>query len=42
MSAITDIVMVQNFEVLSEKFNAVRICISENYIQKCITKLYND
>jgi hypothetical protein len=36
--AITNMVAVQNFEVISDKFNVVGICTSEDYVQKWTTK----
>jgi hypothetical protein len=33
--------MMQNFEVIYDKFNAVGVCTSRNYKQKWITTLHN-
>jgi hypothetical protein len=41
LSAITNMMLVENFGVVSEKCNVVGIHISGNYAQKCISKLCN-
>jgi len=38
---ITNIAMIQNFEVIFDKLNLIRTCTGGNYIQKLITELYN-
>jgi hypothetical protein len=36
--AFTNMATVQNFEVISHKFNVLGICTNGNYVQKYITK----
>jgi len=38
MLAITNMATVQNFEVISDKFNLVGICTTGNYVQKWSTE----
>jgi len=40
MLQVTNIVRVQNFTDISDKFNPMGICSTENHAQKYITKLY--
>jgi hypothetical protein len=42
MSAVTNVAMVQKFEVIPKTFNVVGICTSRNAAQKWITKLYEE
>jgi hypothetical protein len=41
MSTITNMLMVWNVEVITDKFNVVWICTIDNYTQKWNTELYN-
>jgi len=38
---ITDMEKVRNFQVMSDKFKVVRICINGNHVQKGVNNLYN-
>jgi hypothetical protein len=39
MLKVTNMATVRNFEVIAGNFNLIRICSSENYAQKWMTKL---
>jgi hypothetical protein len=43
-NSITDIVytmLLQSFELVSEKYNVSGICTNESYAQKCVIEFYN-
>jgi len=37
----TNVATVRNFEVISNKFSVIKICISGSFERKWMTKLYN-
>jgi rhodanese-related sulfurtransferase len=41
MLTVANVEKVQNFNIISDKFNVVTVCSSGNYAQKWATKLYS-